>query len=136
MTTSVGSSVSVSSGVISLIVTNFCSYDEMGGSSSVWITADSGNRSGETARNMFCLQSLFQYLSNGPSVRASALCVRAASSSQTVSWIRGECRASVMSGKGLGSGCRRLCCAHACLSVYSLLRDLRIVSELGLAVGS
>ena len=81
MTISMGGSVSVSSGVIGLVVTSFCSYGEMGGSLSVQITADSGDRLGEIMQNIFCWRSSFQYLLSGPSVKVSFLCAGAAGSS-------------------------------------------------------
>ena len=100
------------------------------------ITAESGDRSGEAAQNMFCLQSSFQYLSSGPSVKVSSLYAGVASSNQTVSWSRGEWGTGVTSGRGLGLGCCHPRCMHAYRSAYLPLRDLRIVSELGVTMGS
>ena len=81
MTTDSGRLVSVSFGVIGLVVTTFCSYGEVGELLSVQITTDSGDRSGGIVRNIFCLQSLFQYLPSDPSIEVPALYTGGASSS-------------------------------------------------------
>ena len=104
MTTSMGGLVSVSSGVVGLVFTSFCSYGEMGVLLSVQITTESEDRLGEIAWNMFCLRSSFQYHPSSPSIEVPSLYTEVASSSQTVSWLKGEHRARVMSGKGLGLG--------------------------------
>ena len=49
MTTSMGGLVSVSSGVVGLVFTSFCSYGEMGVLLSVQITAESEDRLEEIA---------------------------------------------------------------------------------------
>ena len=133
--TSMGGSVSVGSGVISLVVTNFCSYGELRVWSLVRITIDSGDLLGEILWNIFCLQSSFQYCLSGPSVKVSILYTGVASSSWTISWSRGGHGASVVLGKGSGSGCCCPHCAHACWLVYLPLRDWWIIGKLGLAAG-
>ena len=136
VTASLGGSVSVSLGVVGRVFISLCSYDKVGTLSLVWITANSGDRLGETVQNIFCLRSSFQYLSNDPSVEVSFSYTEAASSSWTASWSREGCRIGVTSGRGSGSGCQHPCSVCVCWLVYSLLKDLWIVGELGLTVGS
>ena len=59
VTASLGGSVSVSLGVVGQVFISLCSYGKVGTLSSVRITANSGDRLGETVQNIFCLRSSF-----------------------------------------------------------------------------